>query len=98
MAKISSNINISNNLYTNNTSIANGNTTNSGIFNANTLSGSAINIDYSGKTKIDKLVLADEETGREWQITISNGKLKAIPLNPIDIRDQKISSIIDDNN
>jgi len=72
-------------------------TCNPGLFAvSNTVAGSsAINVDYSGNTRLKNLILIDEVTEREWRVSVSDGQIKIIPLHPIDIRNQKIQDILE---
>lgn len=64
-------------------------------FQINSGSNVAISVDPLGNTVIDKLVLKDEKTGRNWQLKVYNGELIIEPLDIIDKRDVKIKKILD---
>lgn len=57
-------------------------------------SQSAIVVDNSGCTVIEKLVLKDEKTGNKWSIKISDGELIAEPLELSDKREYKLNKIL----
>lgn len=57
-------------------------------------SQSAIVVDDSGATVIEKLILKDEKTGTKWSVKISNGELIAEPLELIDKREYKLNKIL----
>lgn len=66
------------------------------IFNVNAtnVSPNALEIDSDGNTLIRKLIMLDDETGRKWQIRISDGVLIVEPLELEDIREHRINKIL----
>lgn len=59
-----------------------------------TTSQSAIVVDNSGYTVIEKLVLKDEKTGNKWSIKILDGELIVEPFELIDKRQYKLNKIL----
>lgn len=57
----------------------------------------AITVDSDGNTIIEKLILKDEKTGRNWQLKINDGELMIEPLDIIDKRDLKIKNVLNEN-
>jgi hypothetical protein len=48
-----------------------------------------------GVTRLDRLVLTDQTTGKEWEISIHDGKIITEPFEKIEKRDYRIDQIID---
>lgn len=57
----------------------------------------AITVDSDVNTVIEKLILKDEKTGRNWQLKINDGELMIEPLDIIDKRDLKIKNVLNEN-
>ena len=71
--------------------------TSSNPFVVNSGNNSAITVDSDGNTTIEKLILKDEKTGRNWQLKINDGKLIVEPLDIIDKREWKIEKVLNEN-
>ena len=56
---------------------------------------SALIVDSDGNVIVKKLVLLDE-TGRKWEVKISDGEIFMEPLEKSDKRDFKIKKILND--
>lgn len=54
--------------------------------------------DFDGIARMDRLVLIDQKTGIEWELSISNGNILIEPYELIEKRDFRINKIIDDGN
>ena len=54
--------------------------------------------DFDGITRMERLVLIDQKTGFEWELSISDGNILIEPYELIEKRDFRINKIIDDGN
>lgn len=55
-----------------------------------------ISADIEGVTRLDRLVILDQKDGKEWEITVSGGKLFIEPYENDEKREFRINKIIDD--
>jgi hypothetical protein len=53
-----------------------------------------ISADIEGTTRLDRLVLLDQVSGVEWEISIHNGKILVEPYDLDDKRDFRLSKVI----
>lgn len=54
--------------------------------------------DIEGVTRLDRLILVDQKDGKEWEITINDGKLYYEPYEKDEKRDFRINKILTDEN
>lgn len=52
--------------------------------------------DIEGVTRLDRLILIDQKDGKEWEITINDGKLYYEPYEKDEKRDFRINKILTD--
>lgn len=57
-------------------------------------SGYDMSADIEGVTRLDRLILIDQKDGKEWEITINDGKLYYEPYEKDEKRDFKINKIL----
>lgn len=50
--------------------------------------------DIEGVTRLDRLVLIDQKDGKEWEITINDGKLLYEPYEKDEKRDFRINKVL----
>lgn len=53
-----------------------------------------ISADIEGVTRLDRLILIDQKDGKEWEITINDGKLYYEPYEKDEKRDFRINKIL----
>lgn len=54
--------------------------------------------DFDGITRMERLILIDQKTGVEWELSVSDGNILIEPYELIEKRDFRINKIIDDGN
>ena len=52
--------------------------------------------DIDGVARMDRLVLVDQKTGVEWELSISDGRISIEPYELVEKRDFRINKIIED--
>jgi hypothetical protein len=53
--------------------------------------------DIEGATRLERLVLIDQKTGKDWEVAIYDGKLHIFPFDLDERRDFMISKAIDED-
>lgn len=53
--------------------------------------------DIEGATRLDRLVLVDQKTGKDWEITLYDGKVYIEPFDRDEKRDFRINKAIDED-
>jgi hypothetical protein len=56
---------------------------------------SELTADIEGITRMDRLVLIDQRTGVEWELSISDGSISIEPYELIEKRDFRINKVIE---
>lgn len=57
---------------------------------------SELTADIEGITRMDRLVLVDQKTGVEWELSISDGNISIEPYELIEKRDFRINKVMED--
>ena len=57
---------------------------------------SELTADIEGITRMDRLVLIDQKTGVEWELSISDGNISIEPYELIEKRDFRINKVMED--
>ena len=57
---------------------------------------SELTADIEGITRMDRLVLVDQKTGVEWELSISDGNISREPYELIEKRDFRINKVMED--
>lgn len=55
---------------------------------------SELTADIEGITRMDRLVLVDQKTGVEWELSISDGNISIEPYELIEKRDFRINKVM----
>jgi hypothetical protein len=55
-----------------------------------------LSADIDGVSRMDRLVLVDQKTGVEWELSISDGNISIEPYELVEKRDFRINKIIED--
>lgn len=53
--------------------------------------------DIEGVSRMDRLVLVDQKDGKEWELSISDGKIIIEPYEKDEKRDFRINKVIDED-
>jgi len=53
--------------------------------------------DLEGVTRLERLVLVDQKDGKDWEVTLYDGKLYIEPYEEVDKREYRISKAIDED-
>ena len=56
---------------------------------------SELTADIEGITRMDRLVLVDQKTGVEWELSISGGNISIEPYELVERRDFRINKIVE---
>lgn len=72
-----------------------GNKVSNSILNVNA-NISELTADIEGITRMDRMILVDQKTGVEWELSISDGNVLIEPYELIEKRDFRINKVIED--
>ena len=72
-----------------------GNNVSNSILNVNA-NISELTADIEGITRMDRMILVDQKTGVEWELSISDGNVLIEPYELIEKRDFRINKVIED--
>jgi len=53
--------------------------------------------DIEGVTRLERLVLVDQKTGKDWEVVLYDGKIHIEPFDKDEKRDFRINKVIDEN-
>lgn len=59
--------------------------------------GWEMSADFEGISRMDRLVLVDQKDGKEWELSISDGKLVVEPYEKDEKRDFRINKVINED-
>ena len=71
-----------------------GNNVSNSILNVNA-NISELTADIEGITRMDRMILVDQKTGVEWELSISDGNILIEPYELIEKRDFRINKVIE---
>lgn len=71
-----------------------GNNVSNSILNVNA-NISELTADIEGITRMDRMILVDQKTGVEWELSISDGNISIEPYELIEKRDFRINKVIE---
>ena len=71
-----------------------GNNVSNSILNVNA-NISELTADIEGITRMDRMILVDQKTGVEWELSISDGNVLIEPYELIEKRDFRINKVIE---
>lgn len=71
-----------------------GNSVSNNILNVNA-NISELTADIEGITRMDRMILVDQKTGVEWELSISDGNVLIEPYELIEKRDFRINKVIE---
>ena len=54
-------------------------------------------LEVKGNSKFENLILTDQKTGKDWTISIYDGKISIEPFDKDEKRDFRIKNLIDEN-
>ena len=57
---------------------------------------SELTADIEGITRMDRMILVDQKTGVEWELSISDGNISIEPYELIEKRDFRINKVMED--
>ena len=57
---------------------------------------SELTADIEGITRMDRMILVDQKTGVEWELSISDGNISIEPYELIEKRDFRINKVLED--
>ena len=72
-----------------------GNNVSNSILNVN-VNISELTADIEGIIRMDRMILVDQKTGLEWELSISDGNISIEPYELIEKRDFRINKVMED--